>query len=345
MRLLASHTVTHLGEEKSISLYQGDLTKIPQSEAVDLLLVSAFPNDYIPTPSSLIGALDRIGVSVEDLSLRKEIDLRHPLSAWLTHDIAQSHPNVGFRRILCFETIEDKSPPEAIGDVFRAILPFALADPPIRSIAMPVLASGDQRYDETVMFTAIFEAATHWLAAGLPMNKIKIVVHKEAMAMRLQTLFTELSQRQVSQLESVKERACDTDAPYHFFISYAHKDTVEVDLLLEQLLSRKPSLRVFRDKLRLDVGQSWQSELDTALENCQHVIAVYSPAYLKSKMCLEEFNMARLRHRESPTPVLTPVYLRETPLPLYMRTLQFIDCREANPALLAAAADHLGAVG
>jgi hypothetical protein len=62
--LLATHVVRHTAGDKYIKLYQGDLAAIPKNEAVDLLIVSAFPDDYVPTPTSLIGALYRRGISV-----------------------------------------------------------------------------------------------------------------------------------------------------------------------------------------------------------------------------------------------------------------------------------------
>ena len=52
-------TVGDLGAERSIMLYVGDLAALPAHEAVDILVVSAFPNDYVATPRSLIGALHR----------------------------------------------------------------------------------------------------------------------------------------------------------------------------------------------------------------------------------------------------------------------------------------------
>lgn len=66
----------HQGTERFVKLFFGDLSAIPTAEAVDLLVVSAFPNDYLPTPSSLCGALARKGISVAELSSDKAVDLR-----------------------------------------------------------------------------------------------------------------------------------------------------------------------------------------------------------------------------------------------------------------------------
>jgi hypothetical protein len=120
---------------------------------------------------------------------------------------------------------------------------------------------------------------------------------------------------------------------YDFFISYAREDEAEVEALVRTLKEVRPDARIFLDKLEIQPGESWQAELDEALESCRKVIAVYSPAYLQSKVCIEEFNMARLRHRESDDGVLVPIYLRtvDPKLPLYMRSLNYVDCREGDP--------------
>lgn len=339
MELLATHRIQRGSRDKYLRFYQGDLSAIPASESVDLLVVSAFPHDYMPTPTSLIGALHRRGISVFDLSQDKQADLRATFSSWLSKDLSTAFPSAGFRRLLCFESSFRASPPETVGDVFRAIMPFALGNPIIQSIAMPILSAGDQGFDSEVMLRAIFDAAAHWLAAGLPIDTVKIVVRNPILAERLCGVFKDLSTREPGP-------AVTRSASYDLFVSYARTDRDEVDELVNGLRATQSSLRIFLDRLVLNVGQSWQAELDRALECCRGVVAVYSPAYLDSKMCLEEFNMARLRHRESPTPVLRPVYLRTAPLPLYMRTLEYIDCREADRALFSSAARQLAsAVG
>jgi len=342
MRLLATHSVQSRDGSASLCLYHGDLSAIPPDEAVDVLVVSAFPDDYVPTSTSLIGALHRRGISVADLSRDKEADLRGAFSSWISRDIVATFPDAGFRRILCFESSSLAAPPETVGDVFRALMPFLLGDPPILSIAMPVLSSGHQGFDPEVMLGAIFNAATHWLVAGLPIQVIKIVVQDAVQAERLGRTFTRLSSSPAAPQSCKPDGTSDGKRAYDLFVSYSHDDASEVDGLIGLLRSAKPGLRVFCDKLVLNVGESWQGELDHALESAATVVPIYSPAYLRSKMCIEEFNMARLRHRESPTPILKPIYLRTAPLPLYMRSLQYIDCREADRERFPSALRYLG---
>jgi hypothetical protein len=207
-------------------------------------------------------------------------------------------------------------------------------------MAMPVLAAGNQGWNAAVMLQAIFEAAAHWLGAGLPMRTVKLVIYDAADVDHLRAAFEKLS--------AASARAAPSDTGtgarsrrYDVFVSYAHEDAPLVDGLVRTIQTHSPGLVVFQDKLELDAGHSWQSELDRALESCRSVVAVYSPAYLRSKVCIEEFNMARLRHRESDTPILRPIFLRDAPLPLYMRIIQYIDCREADPARVEAAARQL----
>ena len=134
------------GQDKRIELYQGDLTALSPTEAFDLLVVSAFPNDYIPTNGSLIGALFRKGLSIASLSAAEEIDLRESFSCWLSREFTPEDSGLRFRRILCFEPLFRGRPPELVGDIFRALTPILAERPDIKSIALPVVAAGDQGY-------------------------------------------------------------------------------------------------------------------------------------------------------------------------------------------------------
>jgi hypothetical protein len=121
MRILDSITVCHEGNERTINLCAGDLATIPSNAAVDLLVVSAFPGDYSPTSGSLIGSLDRQGISVASLAEDKAVDLRDFCSCWLSREILS--PELHVRRILCFEPLTRGPAAEVVGDVFRRSAP------------------------------------------------------------------------------------------------------------------------------------------------------------------------------------------------------------------------------
>lgn len=74
---------------------------------------------------------------------------------------------------------------------------------------------------------------------------------------------------------------------------------------------------------------------------CAKVVAVYSPAYLLSKMCKEEFSVAHLRQIKTGQQLLMGILLSDVDLPYRMQNLQYIDCRETDLKKLAAAAVQL----
>src|SRR6266436_4083661 len=85
--LLDSLLIEHPARTSRLSLYVGSLMDMPASEAVDVLVISSFPNDYLPTKGSLVGDLYRKGISVEELAKRKAVDLRETFSCWLSREI------------------------------------------------------------------------------------------------------------------------------------------------------------------------------------------------------------------------------------------------------------------
>ena len=67
-----------------------------------LILLSCFPDDYIPTRTTLIGALKyNLGINVGELARNKAEDLRNLYSCWWSHPLPDEMP---YRRLLCFET-------------------------------------------------------------------------------------------------------------------------------------------------------------------------------------------------------------------------------------------------
>jgi len=84
-------------------------------------------------------------------------------------------------------------------------------------------------------------------------------------------------------------------------------------------------------RIELCVGDLTTLRAKDAVDDCRKVTSLLTPAYLGSKVCVEEFNIALCRNREANRPILAPIYLYSTQLPTYMKTVQFWDCREFEP--------------
>ncbi len=335
MDLVDTITVQEGGTAREVQLLVGDLTRLRADDAVDVLIVSAFPDDYAPTRTSLIGQLHAVGVDVADLARDKAVDLREFSGCWLSQPV--DRPDLNFSRILCFEPARKGRAPEVVGDLFRSIIPLTAGDPPIKRVAMPLLAAGDQGESPMVMLEALAEASAHWLANGLALDRISIVIGpKWAGKPGPADTFAKVKARHpAGPLEPAHDFAFDA------FISYSHQDTVAVDGLLDDLRSHRPELRVFVDRLELKPGAAWQQHIFESLDDSRKVISILSPDYVASKVCQEEYNMAILRHREAGGGVLLPVYLRTTQMPTYMKLIQWQDARESDRQLVAAAADKI----
>lgn len=220
--------VTCKGDVRRIELYQGDLTNLTPADRVNLLILSAFPNDYVPTGSSLIGALSHKGVSVYELAQDKAVDLRQTCSCWLSNKISAENPGIQFDRILCFEPLTRGSPPDVVGDIFRALTPF----------------------------------------------------------------------KQLGQ-------------------------------------------RVFIDKQPIEKGAAWPQRVFGAIEDCHRIVSIYSQAYVNSKVCQDEFNVAFSRRYEQDEEVIFPIYWESAELAPHMKLLNYVDCREAQTHRLPEACNTL----
>src|SRR5215467_31769 len=221
MRLLAEWVIDRHDGPKRIQLLQGDLADIPRDHAVDVLIVSAFPNDYLPTESSLIGALYRSGLSVEGLAGDKQIDLRQQYSSWLSKPVSQVF---NFRRILCIESGWRGSPPEVTDDIFRALAPYLLTDFPNSSVAMPLIGAGDQGYDPDDMLMTILQSAVSWMKRGLPLRTLKIVVFRQDQAEKALTAFTDFQRSHADSFNETSTAVMPEESQHDIFVSYARED-------------------------------------------------------------------------------------------------------------------------
>jgi hypothetical protein len=334
MKLLATINVRGHAN-KRIELLKGDLTLPGPGDAFDLLIVSAFPNDYIPTKTSLIGALHRKGLVVAQLATTKELDLRVNFSCWLSQALPFS--TLGFHRILCFEPLVRGSPPAVVGDIFRALTPILGQRSEIKSAAMPIVAAGDQGWSVKNMLEPLLDAALHWMEQGLPLDLLKIVTYSDAQSAEAEAVFSAWA----SKYQSMPTPSSEGPADFDVFISYAHENSPDVDSFERLLTQKHPEIRIFLDRKNINVGMAWQPEIFESLDRCRKVVAIFSPDYLRSKVCKEEFNIAWVRSRESDRDIIFPVYLYSANLPTYMKYRNYADCREGDLAKIGSACDQL----
>lgn len=330
MELLDTLDVPSAGGIRRIELLVGDLSAIPTEHAVDALAVSAFRGDYTPVPGTLIAALDRRGLSVHELARDKEIDLLELSDCWLSRPIEQ--PGLNFRRILCIEPSAVKDAPDAVGDVFRSLIPYVTGEPWITQVALPLLSSGNQGFDPMAMLRAILDAAINWLSTGLPLDVMKIVVFEgspPALVAQALQVFGSYTQ----EVERLSVESTASEDAHDLFVSYSHKDRAAVESLVAKLEELAPDFRVYIDRAQLAAGSSWQRDIFEAIDGSRRVVCIYSPDYLASKVCQEEYHIAYLRNREDPG-VLVPAYLRTTRLPSFMKLVQYHDVRGGDSGRL-----------
>ncbi|MEM6465593.1 MAG: toll/interleukin-1 receptor domain-containing protein [Pseudomonadota bacterium] len=316
---------------------------------MDLLVVSAFPGDYTPTPNSLIGALARRGISVASLAQIKARDLREEFAFWITPDLSADYPTAGFQRLACFESNRMESPPEQVDDLIKGL--FGILDPAHpATLAMPVLASGDQGWSKARMFMEIVVQARTWMSAGLPIADLRIVLRtaEEANAFytNIHAQFYASPMMRVRQFEDHFDQAHADKASNWMplskpskkvFLSYASADAEAAKLAETTLLARRDVATVFNYKSgSIPFGSAWIQELKRGILEADRVVALISPDYLTSRYCKNELMMTETLQWESRDNFLLPIYWRawEGDLDLWLKGLQAANCLEAQTATL-----------
>jgi TIR domain len=366
MQLLSQIDIQRTQGNTAIQLLLGDLSAIPVEHAIDILVMSAFPETYIALEGSLIDALDDKGLSVEAVAKEKEVDLRSQLNCWLSKPIsAADEQKFNFKRILCFEPGEKiKEPEEVVGDIFRCINTFAFDDD-TNELAMPIIATGYQKIAMQKILPALLQAAYFWLNNGLPIKCLKLVVHRKEQADEALPLFDAFknkmqgipvqqaesnisrgpqpAEQPVQQSPKIEKEIDDTPveipepAPakngYDYFLSYAHVHAKQVQYFVDELKTKNSNLNIFYDKDSIPPGGLWIQQISSAIQKADKVLIFLSPDYDRSPVCWDEFQCAKLMEYNRKKSIIQTVYLyghKETEMPLIMGIYSYIDCREGN---------------
>jgi hypothetical protein len=330
-----------------IQLFHGDLSLIPKEHAVDVLVVSAFPNSYSPNPGTLFESLYWRGLDMKLVARRKQADERERLGCWLSRELpARTRNRLHIKRVLCFEPSHGRfatnrrfahsSIVNSVAFVFRCLNHFIVPDREERfalklsSVAMPLLATGNQGVPVAKLFPKLLEAAIFWLEQGLPIDRLNIVAFKPTDLNVAKTIFRRLKSAYARRRRTLivappeparigpakrrrpKSLHSATSAPsdrYDVFISYAHKQERDVKEFVKALTRYVPARRIFFDRTSIPAGGRWIKMLSDAVENSRTFVAVLSPDYSASPVCWDEFQCAKLMEYNTRQAIIKTILL------------------------------------
>ena len=371
MQLLSEIIVKTGAGHSSIQLMQGDCTAIPPEHDADILVVSAFPDNYTALPGSLMRALLDKGIDVGAMAQHKAVDLVDQLGCWLSAPLsAAQQQQFHFKRILCFEPrLQGGTPDAVVGNIFRCINNFAFEDEN-NVIAMPLLATGKQKVPMATMLPAMVEASIFWLETGVPLDYIKLIVKNDEQAAEAVPMFEEISRRHADSqptgeskkaggvpgviggdaTATIPKPAMVAEPPkspvavpdYDFFISYSHVQSEQVAELVKALRSKNSGYNIFYDRSSIPPGSQWIRQISDAIQRSRCVVCILTPNYRDSNVCWDEFQCAKAKeYRSRKSLIKTINFLQDPDMPLIMSVYSYIDCTEGDTEKLRSAVSEL----
>jgi purine-nucleoside phosphorylase len=110
-------------------------------------------------------------------------------------------------------------------------------------------------------------------------------------------------------------------------VSYSREDSGFVLRLVQDLKSA--GAKVWLDQLDIQAGRNWDTSVHAALDRCSWVLAVLSPAFVRSKSAQDEVGLALDENK-----TVIPIFYQNCIVPWRLRRLQHVDFRsDYEPAL------------
>lgn len=321
------------GVVRRLELLIGDVTFASPAEPVDLLVLSAFPNSYLPTPGTVVRRLAEIGIDVQAEARRKFQDWRSQWYCWTSGRLPEAGHCI--RRLVCFEHGNRDSPEDVVGNVFRSVREFLLTADGISSdgsgqqeaeiLRLPLLSTGNQGGSRTAMLAALITQAQLHLAAGLPVKRIQLVIwdgSRDLHALLVDSGRVFEENRHGWQADFESSHRPDLD----LFVSYRHADQTIVAGLLNRLRQLRPELGLFIDYEKLQPGSFWKPDLIKGLGRCRQALCLITDDYAESAECMDEFHAALCWRRNRPNYLLPLLSLRHKTVERLPESLRRVQC-------------------
>ena len=266
------------GKQKNIRVIHGDLTQI---ESADVVVCSAFQGDYAPLYGTLIGALWRNkNIMVKDLADKPEIDLRS-MGGWISQEIEESD----FKRVACVELygrkIQGKNGKDYLLQTGFSTLSYlidqcTMREIPVGTIALPILASGDQNI------------AFEYVIAPLIKHCMRMLTENDGVE---SLLFCEMNEEKAKYLaEALKKHLTSLIEKPQVFISYSTKNTDYAFQLRDGL--EKAGIRCWIAPDCIPAGSCYLEEIPLALSSAPIFALILTPEAENSKWVPKELEVA-----------------------------------------------------
>ncbi|XP_022091472.1 uncharacterized protein LOC110979733 [Acanthaster planci] len=163
------------GNEKSIELCVGDMSKMGTRNKVDILMLSCLPGRYDTPKGTVVHSLQtNLGVNLADLAKDKEVDRRDTCKCWWSKNLGQIY--LPFDRVLCYESGDHKpNTADLASTVFKCLKDISMEQE--CKIATSLLNTGRQNVGEVEMLEILVEAAILAMGDGLNLTQMMVFIN------------------------------------------------------------------------------------------------------------------------------------------------------------------------
>ena len=276
--------------EKKIKVYCGDITKY--TEKIDLLTVSAFKNNYIPTMRSMIGALYREwGISVEESARNPLLDLRMFCGCWISRPIQETEQNPYLRRIGCLEMSpypfnSSEKFLVLIQSYFQILDLLTMQNIPLERVVLPLLGTGDQAINPRQIVVPLINETLQYLRRSPATNEIVFI---ENSISKISILLNALNKSYSIMKDTMEEQHRHIRKHTMVFISYENSDKSIADLLCSKIEER--GIQAWYAPRDIHQG-AYARAIVNAISKCTHFITIVSHNSMASEHVLNEIDMA-----------------------------------------------------
>ncbi len=289
-------------KKRQIRIFAGDLTESPVD--YDVVVCSAFKNDYVPVWDTLIGSLYyNRGISVEALAEEPAINMRKD-GGWLSSELQGS-----IRRVACIELMDLKEVFNLCKEedivpllksaflALRQLLEKAEEQGiSIRRIAMPTLGTGNQGIDMEYMAVPLFSQCMKMFKTIDGLETIDFYSRKPERAEKLAGILRPLVSNKVPEMPTV-------------FISYSSKQMERAHALRDALVGE--GLSVWIAPEGIPAGSNYLNEIPSAITNAKAIVLMLTEEAMASPWVQREASSAIGAGKEMIPAQLKPFKLNE----------------------------------